>query len=68
LAVYFRLIGKQGEPAQSKANYDARTRLAEKATEGVKSAVAAYQAERGETIDTIRDSLNLVRRANARLS
>lgn len=68
LAMYFSLRGQHGVPAQKRANEEARDRLAEKASESVKASVAAYQAERAEAIDTIRESLNLVRRANARLS
>lgn len=68
LAMYYRMLGKQGPAAQEKAKADARSRLAEAATENVREAVRAFHSERQEVTDAAHHTIGLIVRANERIS
>ncbi len=66
-AVFYRLQGKQGQSADEKAKEDARSRLADRASEQAREAVTAFNLEHAEVSRTARRTISLIVRANARL-
>jgi hypothetical protein len=68
IAMYYRLIGKQGRAAEEKAKEAARNRLADRASEQAREAVRAFERERDAVAATARRTISLIARANERLS
>lgn len=68
LAMYYRMLGKQGHAAEEKAKEAARNRLADRASEQAREAVRAFERERDAVAATARRTISLIARANERLS